>query len=456
MAKKKKSMKSKTITKKKGVTTKKNSNLKSKKKTIVNSKTKNIKKSEVNETKKKNQSIKNKQIEEKNIVEKPIEKKAIEKKTTDKKQIEKKTIDKKQIEEKIKDSKETKKEVIEAKKSLEIDLPKKKVSKIEKQKEETESKQIDKTKTKKKNKKVSNVHKIERTKKNAFLSTIKKYRRKIKIYGIFSVISKRMCAVIASAFLIFIFLLVGLNYISPKTDLIDLESISKDIDQLKTVKFNINNSNEIVTSSNAYTNLTNYYLYDYKSTFNIDEEWIKDAVIKYNKSNKGLYMAILPNSGYEEKIKSGVNKFLNSKNIKATYFEYDGYMFYINSSNNNSVISKIKQTQIRVFDILEELNTTGIENMFGISSNLYTDYVVKTAMLKTEITGYMIFKPKNKNAAVEIDRLMDEYFNELEEKYSNDEDKLKLIRTRYEGTYNGYLVYLISKDNELVNQLIKK
>lgn len=426
MAKKKKSMKSKTITKKKSTASKKDSTLKSKKKTISNKKTQTTKKSATTKTKKK-------------IVTEPIKSELAKEKTE------------------LPKTKSTKKDMVDSRKNLEIELPKKRTSKKEEIKKEIpENKQLNEIKTKKKNKRISNIHKIERTKKNAFLSTIKKYRRKIKIYGIFSVVSKRMCAVIVSAFLIFIFLLVGLNYISPKTDLIDLESISKDIDQLKTVKFNINNSNEIVTSSNAYTNLTTYYLYDYKSTFNIDEEWIKDAVIKYNKNNKGLYMAILPNSGYEEKIKSGVNKFLNSKNIKATYFEYDGYMFYISSSNNNSVISKIKQTQIRVFDILEELNTTGIENVFGISSNLYTDYVVKTAMLKTEITGYMIFKPKNKNAAVEIDRLMDEYFNELEEKYSNDEDKLKLIRTRYEGTYNGYLVYLISKDNELVNQLIKK
>ena len=415
MVKKKKSMKSKTIAKKKSTASKKKRALKNKKKVSTIKKTQTTRKSE---TKKSNKTLTNNSNKSKQL-----------------------------------------KEVSDNKKDIAIELPKRKSSVTKEEVNKVETKKsinVNRNKKPKKVKRVSNVQKIERTKKNSILSTIKKYRRKIKIYGIFSVISKRTCAVFISGFVIIVFLLVGLNYVAPKTELIDLESISQDIDQLKTVKFNINDSNNIVNSSKAYNNLTNYYLYDYESTFNIKSEWINDAVIKYNKNNKGLYIAILPNSGFEENIKNGINRFLRNNNIDADYFVYDGYMFYINSSNNNSVISKIKQTQIRVFDILEELNSSDIEELFGISSSLYTDYVVKKAMLKSEVTGYMIFKPKNKDAALKIDCLLDEYFQKLEEKYANDESKLALIKTRYEGTYNRYLVYLISKDNELVNQLIKK
>lgn len=336
---------------------------------------------------------------------------------------------------------------------VKIDLPKKK-EKINVEVVEVTNKQPKKNIRRKKS--VSNVRKIERTKKNNFLSTIKKYKRKFKMYGLFGIITKRTLIIIIISIIFLISLFVALKYVGPNTSTIDLQSISYDIDQLKTVRFNIDSSNEIVTSSKAYSNLTNYYVYDYENTFNIKEEWIKDAVIKYNKNNDGLYMAILPVSGHEEDIKKGVEKFLNKKKIDALYLEYDGYMFYINSSNNTNVVSKIKQTQIRVFDILEELNTNGIEERLGISSKLYTDYTVKVAMLRSEVTGYMIFKPKNKKSAEEIDKIMNEYFTKLEEEYQDDEEKLALIKNRYVGNYNGYLIYLLSRDNNLVMQLVQK
>ena len=125
------------------------------------------------------------------------------------------------------------------------------------------------------------------------------------MYGLFGIITKRTLIIIIISIIFLISLFVALKYVGPNTSTIDLQSISYDIDQLKTVRFNIDSSNEIVTSSKAYSNLTNYYVYDYENTFNIKEEWIKDAVIKYNKNNDGLYMAILPVSGHEEDIKKG-------------------------------------------------------------------------------------------------------------------------------------------------------
>ena len=338
--------------------------------------------------------------------------------------------------------------------AIKVELPKKKETKdIEVVKEVvTSSNKV----PQKRKKRVSNVKMIERTKKNNLLSTLKKYRRKFKMYGIFGIITKRTLILIIIGLVFLLTLFVALKYVAPNANIIDLQSISNDIDQLKTVHFNIDSSNEIVTSSKAYSNLTNYYVYDYESTFNIKEEWVNDAVIKYNKSNKGLYMAILPVSGHEEDIKDGVETFLSKEKIKGLYLEYDGYMFYINSSNNANVVSKIKQTQIRVFDILEELNTNSIEERFNIPAKLYTDYVVKVAMLRSDVTGYMIFKPKNNKSAKEIDELMNEYFAKLEEEYQDEEEKLSLIRNRYIGNYNGYLVYLISRDNDLVMQLVQK
>ena len=51
---------------------------------------------------------------------------------------------------------------------------------------------------------------------------------------------------------------------------------------------------------------------------------------------------------------------------------------------------------------------------------------------------------------------MDEYYGKKEEKWANNEENLNLIKNRYTGNYNGYLVYIVSKDNDLVLQLLKK
>ena len=77
-------------------------------------------------------------------------------------------------------------------------------------------------------------------------------------------------------------------------------------------------------------------------------------------------------------------------------------------------------------------------------------------IVKSDVTEYLLFYPKNHNAAKEIEELMDKYYAEKEEKWSNDEENLKKKKNRYTGSYNGYLVYIVSKDNDLVLQLLKK
>lgn len=309
-------------------------------------------------------------------------------------------------------------------------------------------------------KKVSKAKAIARTKNSSVLSSIKRLQRKIKIYGIFSVIPKHSLAVILCGIVIFLSLLVGIKVAFKPMEKLDLDLIASEIDQLKTVKFDISEADNIVTNSKAYdaAKLKEYYEYDYKNMLKLDSNNIAEIKFRYNKDNKQLFLVVKPKENQDETVKNAISSFISTNKIDCYTADYDGYHFYINSSNNLAVMSKAKQTQIRVFDILREYKKDDIEDKFGIDTSWCSDYMVKNAMIVSKVTGYMIIKPKNSSDAKKIDKAMEEYYQNLESKLTeeNDNEKLNLVQNRYKGVYNGYLVYIVSRNNSLVMDLIKK
>ena len=400
-------------------------------------------------------------------------------KTSLKKTVEKKTAPKKRVKKATSTDKKTKKDlelVKNNKKALEniIELPKTKEQvRIEEEtrqlnlKKELENKlaleeNLEKTHELSltkiiKLKKKSHAKNIARNKANEYIKKIKKLQRKIKIYGIDSVIPRKYLTTGIIAVLIVLICIMSINLIKPEIQSINLENISKEIDQLKTLKFEISNTNKIIDESKAYrSTLKEYYEYDF-SDFGLQRSWLDEFKIYYHEKNKQLFMVFKPNLDKTSDVTNAIEKFLKDKKITATKEEYDGYIFYISSNDDKKVISKIKQSQVKVFDILQELNKEEIKEKYGIDSNLYKEYKVKTAMIiKSDVTEYLLFYPKNQISAKEIEKAMDKYYQEKEEKWAGNEENLNLIKNRYTGNYNGYLVYIVSKDNDLVLQLLRK
>ena len=400
-------------------------------------------------------------------------------KTSLKKTVEKKTAPKKRVKKAASTDKKTKKDLELVKnnnKALEntIELPKTKEQvRIEEEtrqlnlKKELENKlalegNLEKTHELSltkiiKLKKKSHAKNIARNKTNEYIKKIKKLQRKIKIYGIDSVIPRKYLTTGIIAVLIVLICIMSINLIKPEIQSINLENISKEIDQLKTLKFEISNTNKIIDESKAYrSTLKEYYEYDF-SDFGLQRSWLDEFKIYYHEKNKQLFMVFKPNLDKTSDVTNAIEKFLKDKKITATKEEYDGYIFYISSNDDKKVISKIKQSQVKVFDILQELNKEEIKEKYGIDSNLYKEYKVKTAMIiKSDVTEYLLFYPKNQVSAKEIEKAMDKYYQEKEEKWAGNEENLNLIKNRYTGNYNGYLVYIVSKDNDLVLQLLRK
>ena len=302
----------------------------------------------------------------------------------------------------------------------------------------------------------SNAKKVEKSKKSDFLKTINKLRRKIKIYGINSVIPIKYI-VVGIIILALLIITPKIFSLFDKKSNLDLSSIPDRIDQLTTVSFDLDDVSGIISASDAYGSLKDYYEYDFKETIGLNPTYVNDYVIKINKSKKQAFIAIKPVDNYYDEVKNVIDAFLKDNEIKKyQYLEYQGYQIYIKSDNDAVVVSKIKQSQQRVFNIMKDLKKEDIEKELKVSDADYDEALVKTPMVvKSDTCGYVIFKPKNQSSKEKIKNLMEDYYKGLEAKWQNNEDNRTLVQNRYFEEYKGYLIYIVSHDNNLVLQLLK-
>ena len=295
-------------------------------------------------------------------------------------------------------------------------------------------------------------------KSHPFLQKLSRLKRKIKIYGITSVIPKKYLIVSSFLLLFMIVIPIAVYFYQEPGIKIDLTSVQEDIDTLKTLSLNLDNIDDIVNNQNYFNSMKNYDRYDFDSVFKLNSDYVDDFVIKYNESKKQLLFIIKPTNNNYDNVISSMNAFLKENKISVTPFDYDGYIIYIKSKSKESdtlVKSKIMQSTINVFDLLLDLKKDDISSTLKIPNNLYTEAVIKVARLKSDTTGYAIIKPSSLHAKNKIMSLMNEYYKSLEDKWKDDSDNLELIKNRYFEEYDGYLIYIVSNNNKLVMELIK-
>ena len=280
------------------------------------------------------------------------------------------------------------------------------------------------------------------------------------MYGITSVIPLKYLISAIATIVVIILAIILCSTVFVKSNKLDIEKIPTEIDSLKTVSFNMDDIPEILSSSKAFDSIKDYYEYDFKEVFNLDSSNVEDYVIKYNKSKKQVFIVIKATEGNDEKVKTSIDKFLKDNKINDyIYLDYQGYQIYIKSKNEDGdkiVKSKIYQSQIRVFNPLRELKKDEIESTLKISDSYYSEALVKTAMvIKSDVCGYVIFKPVNPAAKEKIKNSMEDYYAGLEAKWVNNKENLELIKNRYFEEYQGYLIYIVSHNNDLLTSLIK-
>ncbi len=202
-------------------------------------------------------------------------------------------------------------------------------------------------------------------------------------------------------------------------------------------------------------------VYDLKKTFNInlDSDAIEESNVAVNKKKTAMYFIIKPAKDQKETVKTAIDKYIDSlkKDVKSklTYEEYQEYLIYIIADNSKDLLNEVKKLHSKVFNNLMDVSEDEFTDKFGIEKDLVDEYLAKVPMMVINSNSLVILKPA-KGKTKDVQEKMDDYMAKLEEQWKTYlPDQYDLVKNRLEEEYGDYLIYVISKDNDAVFDIIK-
>lgn len=199
--------------------------------------------------------------------------------------------------------------------------------------------------------------------------------------------------------------------------------------------------------------LTYIYDFEYEELFNLDKTYVdsNDSVIKYNSETNEL-LAII-NYIDKDEVEKSMDEFCEE--LECTITEYENYLIYINSSDNDSVITDIKNSNTPIFNEMLKAEGEFFESTTKISEDDLEEYLMQIPAMMTSSATYIILNPKE-GKEESVKQAMEEYMANLEKSWEMYlPDQYDLVKNRLEVEYGEYLIYIISSDNELVLETIK-
>lgn len=199
------------------------------------------------------------------------------------------------------------------------------------------------------------------------------------------------------------------------------------------------------------------FIYDFtfEDIFNLKSDLvdISDTTIKYNSDSKELLAIIKPSASSEDDVKSVMNSFCESID-GCTSDTVDGYLIFVSSSDDASVIKKIKNSYVPIFNSMMTIEDDMLESIIGINPSDVSEHLIKTPSMMISSSTYLIVKPAEGSKDA-VASLIDEYMTSLENQWETYlPDQYELVKNRLEKTYGDYLIYVISSDNDLVYSTI--
>ena len=243
---------------------------------------------------------------------------------------------------------------------------------------------------------------------------------------------------------------------------LDLNKISQELDNLYSDSFYIQGVSSLIDEKNYFEELEDVYEYDFKEVFGLTSTNIgDDYAVRINKSNNTMYLILKPLEN-KDKIKEEMNtyfKSIESSNdlVKSRLeTEYEGYLIYIVSNDNDKVLETIKSSKSPVFNNLVPVQDEMIESTLGIKKDTYSEILMKVPMMIIQSNMYIIIKPED-GKKDDVKKAIDQYMTNLEEQWKTYlPDQYELVKNRKYEEYGGYLIYIVSSDNDKVLETIKK
>lgn len=233
---------------------------------------------------------------------------------------------------------------------------------------------------------------------------------------------------------------------------LDLTKIATELETLTTDAIDI--QGVYAEEMGVFGELSYVYDFDFETKFGLKSELISEYNVNYNEGTKELLAIFNPAKGKMEEVKTALNPFMTS--INAKFEEVNGLLIYVNSSDNDAVIKKIKETKTPVFGMLMEVPTESIKDTLNIETTDVEEFLMRMPMMMTQSSTYIIVKPaEGKEDAVK--KAIDEYMIKLENQWSTYlPDQYELVKNRKVEKIGDYLVYIVSNNNDLVFNTISK
>lgn len=247
---------------------------------------------------------------------------------------------------------------------------------------------------------------------------------------------------------------------------LDLDKIKEDLSNLAMDTVSIPSISSNI--SEYFANAESIYDHDFDEKFGLNKEDIESYAVAIDDHTKDMYFILKPIDGKKETVKETMNAYFEnllssltdeeSKNKveNRKEEEYQGILIYLVSDQNEQVMTAIKNSKDPVFGMMMYIDQDALNQNFNINSEDLEEYLIATPMMIVNSNTYIIVKPKaNKKETVK--KAIDKYMTDLETQWSTYlPDQYELVQNRLVKEYGGYLIYIVSSDNEKVYNTIVK
>lgn len=252
-------------------------------------------------------------------------------------------------------------------------------------------------------------------------------------------------------------------------DKMDLELASREISILKTTVLDLPNIKEAIENDSEFFTELEDIEFDIFNPEYFDEYLLRREKSDVNAVSLNSYMIIKPSEDKKDLLEEQIDLYYKnlleeysqkedaSEEIKAHLQnvmkqEYEGHLIYILSNDNDAVWKKIKEHSHPL--LFENTKEAKLED-FGLSIKDVSEFKGVISSEDTSASFYIVVRPKN-GKADNIKKSMNQYMKTLDKKWSTYlPNEYKLVKNHMETEVGSYLVYIVSKDNQLVLNTIK-
>lgn len=247
---------------------------------------------------------------------------------------------------------------------------------------------------------------------------------------------------------------------------LDLEKLKEEIANLKSDNIEVSMIYDSV--SMEFENLEMIYDFDFQEKFGLNKDNIESYSVGVNEETKDMYFVIKPLDGKKEEVKSELKSYFDNLLAKETdesiknkinsrkETEVDGLLIFVVTTDNDKLYNIIVESRNPLFGMLMDVNDEMLTQVFNINPSDVEEYLITQPMMMVQSNMYLIVKPAEGKHDL-VKEALDTYMENGEKEGANYlPDQKELFENRLEKTYSGYLIYIVSSDNEKVYNTIKK